>query len=637
MSNRFRCKCICTCDFGNTNFDFQEDLFKIVFKHHFRIKILKKEGFDWGTFAIYLFHHNGVEEKLVNLKGCTYNLENGKIVTTSLDKHTIFKEDFNKNFRTIKYAMPNIKEGSIIEITYEINSDFFSIHPWNFQYDIPNIYSEYLVDIPEFYSFKKFINGYESIQLSNSVERRNLPISIKERSDNGWFVSSNVDHASIDYQDYSTKYYANNIKAFKIEPYMLSKVNYISSIEFELESIHYPNSLVKLYSHDWKSIHNEYMNSESFGEIIKSPGRTSDLVKNVTMNINDSLQKANALFNYIRDNFKWNGFNSDLTSKSLKNILEDKSGNSADINLLLVAALRKAGLKADPVVLSTRDNGLILNEYPLINKINYVIVNLNIKGKQFLLDATDKYLPFGLLPEKCINGDGELLNEDVFQKVELKSTSNYNNYQSTTYTIDSIGNINGSLDEVDKGYASVSFRGDIENAKDQYDYIQNIQKSIPGLSISKFSFVNIDSVQKDLIKHYDYSLTGYVEFAGNLLMIHPLLFEQKKENEFKIEDRKFPVDFSYNVTKTYMSTFIVPTDYQIETLPKQISISMPDKVISFSYLISQHDNRIQVLRKFIIQKTTFLPSEYKDLKEFYNQIVLKESEPIVLKKITHNL
>ena len=141
-------------------------------------------------------------------------------------------------------------------------------------------------------------------------------------------------------------------------------------------------------------------------------------------------------------------------------------------------------------------------------------------------------------------------------------------------------------------------------------------------------------MQNDPIEHYKFSLTGNAESTGELLMIHPLLFEQRIENEFKMEDRKYPVDFSYNYNKTYVATILIPPGYQIETLPKQISLSMPDKVITFSYFVSQQDNKIQVMRRFTIKKTMFLPDEYKGLKEFYNQMVTKESEPIVLKKIT---
>ena len=622
-------------DYGSTSFDYNNDYDKIIFKRHFRLKILKntQDALDYGKFEVKLYHYNGHEEKLENLKGNTYNLENGKIVISSLERKSTYTDDFNKNFRVVKYAMPNVKVGSIIEVYYELSSDYTFIYPWKFQFDIPNLYSEYLVEIPEFYSFKKFVNGYESIQSSST----SYPASINYTDKTHYGGTTQFHYKSYEYTINSTKYSCINIKAFYAEPNINSKVNYISTIEFELESEHFPQSIVKLHSHDWASIQKEYMSWDHFGSIVKSPGQTSKLVKTATLNIQDTLLKATSIYNYIRDNFKWNSLNSDIASKTINKTLEDMKGNSADINLLLVASLRRANLRADPVVLSTRDNGLILNAYPLISKLNYVIACLSLDGKQYFLDATNKYLPFGMLPEKCINGDGELFSNNGFQTVELKAnSSNFENI-NCVFALDSTDNITGSLDELDKGYVALELRESLGNAKNQEDYIQSIQKVNPGLTISKFEFKNLDSLQKDPLEHYEFTLAGNVELTGDLLMIHPLLFEQKTENEFKMEERKYPVDFNYNINKTYVATIIIPTGYQVETLPEQISLSMPDKAISFSYMISQKDNKIQVMRKFIIRKTLFLPNEYKDLKEFYNQMVTKESEPIVLKKITHSL
>jgi hypothetical protein len=45
------------------------------------------------------------------------------------------------------------------------------------------------------------------------------------------------------------------------------------------------------------------------------------------------------------------------------------------------------------------------------------------------------------------------------------------------------------------------------------------------------------------------------------------------------------------------------------------------------------DNRIILNLRFSIDKSLFLPEEYKNLKEFFDLIVAKEAEQIVLKKL----
>ncbi len=91
-------------------------------------------------------------------------------------------------------------------------------------------------------------------------------------------------------------------------------------------------------------------------------------------------------------------------SQPLKKTWEEKKGNVADINLLLTALCRHQGLEASPVILSTRTNGYAVEDYPLLSDYNYVIVRVQLNGKDYLLDASRPATGFGQLPEVCYNG-----------------------------------------------------------------------------------------------------------------------------------------------------------------------------------------------------------------------------------------
>jgi len=183
------------------------------------------------------------------------------------------------------------------------------------------------------------------------------------------------------------------------------------------------------------------------------------------------------------------------------------------------------------------------------------------------------------------------------------------------------------------GYAAHNFRDAVDASKSKDDYIQEKQKKHPGLTITNYAFENLDSLPKQIGIKYDISLTGQVESTGNLLMIHPLLSEQVKENPFKIDERKFPIDYSYNHSYTYSAQFEIPQGYQVETLPKAQSIALPERHMLFAYSVVANGNTVQVIRRFLINQSLFLPEEYKSLQEFYNQMVAKEAEVIVLKKL----
>jgi len=86
---------------------------------------------------------------------------------------------------------------------------------------------------------------------------------------------------------------------------------------------------------------------------------------------------------------------------------QEGKGNVVDINLMLTAMLRYANINANPVLLSTRGNGLTIS--PTINGFNYVIVHAETDQGEILLDASDKYSAPNLLHPKTSNGSGRLV------------------------------------------------------------------------------------------------------------------------------------------------------------------------------------------------------------------------------------
>lgn len=136
--------------------------FIYVFERHIRYKILNKNGYDLANFKVELFKNsNSAKEDLNFMDAATYNMVDGKMVTSKLNKDAKFTEEFNKNYVIKKFALPNVKEGSIIEFKYKIKSDFiFTLRGWKFQSNIPTLWSEYNVKIPEYLTYKNNLSGY---------------------------------------------------------------------------------------------------------------------------------------------------------------------------------------------------------------------------------------------------------------------------------------------------------------------------------------------------------------------------------------------------------------------------------------------------------------------------------------------
>ncbi|HYX07324.1 MAG TPA: DUF3857 domain-containing protein, partial [Bacteroidales bacterium] len=229
--------------------------FQIHFSKHFRIKFLDNTLIDdYANIEIPYYHDGGNEEVIGRVKVVSYNLENNKVEKTKLKNSDIIREDKTENWRILKFAIPNVKAGTIVEVNYSITSDFiYTLRSWQFQHMIPVLSSEYTVSIPEYFNYNLTQKGYFPIKHETSRLGRTITIDYTQHAQ-GLSVKQQSYSQSFDYIDNITKYTAENIPAFKVEKYLSTPDNYMSKIEFELESTLYPGDNVKLYTTTWEDI-----------------------------------------------------------------------------------------------------------------------------------------------------------------------------------------------------------------------------------------------------------------------------------------------------------------------------------------------------------------------------------------------
>jgi hypothetical protein len=375
----------------------------INYKVHRRIRLLRKNSFaDLGTVKIPLYQFGYTEDRLQNLQAATYNYEGGQVVTTKLDKNTIFK-DKEGDDRIEKFTFPNLKEGCIIEYSYTKTIANITYLPrWNFQGDYPQLWTEYTVETPEALDFVVLSKGFLKPAVDTIV-----------RSYKAYFKSNTVEHTWA-YKD---------VPVLKEESYVTDVSNYRQSIEFQISALRIPGQETEYFMHTWYQTADELMKDEDFGEeLSKENGWLKDDVKAATAAETDNLAKAKKIYESVRDNYTCIDDEAMYMSQSLKKTQQSKKGNVADINLLLIAMLRIAGFNVNPVLLSTRGNGKTVDEYPIMSKFNYVIAQLQVNNRSYLLDASDPVAGFGHLNGDCYNGSARIIAADP-QIINLSADS----------------------------------------------------------------------------------------------------------------------------------------------------------------------------------------------------------------------
>jgi len=625
-------------DYGESSIEYDQSKSQFVlrFERLQRIKILTKAGLEYANFSIPLYHDNGDGEKIGSLKAVTYNIENGKVVETKMKNDAVFKEKFDANRDIMKITLPNVRVGSIVEISYKVNSDFlFNFQDWDFQGEIPVIWSEYHARIPEYFNYDKYMQGYIVLVIN---EQTKVPSSItivsKERSGgvgfSGGTRQTSFSQEKIDYQENRFRWVAQNVPAFKAEPFITSSRDYISKMNFELSFTQFPNTPMKRYMGSWEDINKQYSESENFGSEVTGNGFLKKTVEELTAGINDLEQKMSAITNYVKNNIKWDGSSRKYIDKPLRKVLDEKKGNSAEINLLLASMLEKASINVSPVLLSTRDHGFIREAIPISSQFNYVVCLAVIGDKSFLLDATEKLLPVGMIPERCLNGNGFVVSKQGFSWTPLQSKTKSTILVNAELTLTAEADLVGKLKIDRSGYDALAGRKKYFS-REESEYVKDFIGT-RSWQVSKSEITNVKEIHQPMTELYDLIVNEQITNAGDVYYLNPVLFHRIDENPFKLENREYPVDFSSPFDRIFMAKISLPEGFLVDELPQQKVVRLPNNAGRYTYSVTQFGNTLNVISSFQINQSIFAPQEYLNLREFYNQVVAKQAEQIVLKK-----
>lgn len=589
--------------------------FMLNYERFVRIKILKQAGTEWANFSIPLYTEMNSKEEIRGIKGVTTNYENGKMVQTEMKKDAIFRESENKYWDMVRLTLPSVKVGSVIDLKYSISSPmFWNLRTWAFQYAIPVKWSRYRVSYPEYFLYNHTSMGYQ-------------PLKSQEHTTRNQTIEQNVN-----YTEHFYDYVACDIPALKEEPYLTTLENYTTKMKFELASMNLiaVGGRIHTYTETWADIARRLLEDDDFGSQLKSANYAADELAKLLNGKTDEKQKVLALYSYIQKTINWNDSKSYMPSKSLKKVYNEKTGNSADINLLLLALLKEAGIEAAPVILSTRENGLISFVHPSINDINYVIVRAMVNGSPMLLDATEPNLQAGLIPFRCLNGTGRLIRNGSVDEIALVNPKSSKNTMINLELKE--GKFAGSFFARNMGLSAFNFREAVKDAGGQKEYFDKLKNQSGEFQAEDFEFTNLDSIYLPVSRKYNITIPNESDDA-DILYFNPVLADRTTENPFTSPTREFPVDYGNASSDVYQLTIQIPKGYKVEEVPQSKSFTLPGKGATYIYQMTQTESAISLSTRFTIDKTMFLPTEYDALREFYNAIVAKEAEQIVLKKI----
>jgi len=616
-------------EYGSSHMGFDNDYrILITFMRHVKIKFFDNKEFEnSGTIVEELYNANETSyEDITDVKAVTfYKDDNGNIQQAELDKSKIFRTRDSKHVSSVKFVLPALRSGCVVEFSYKITSPYtFNFKGWEFQSSIPKMRSVYEVHIPGFWEYNAALAGPLKLSFNTAkVERACFTYG------GGGGVSGG---ASADCSD--IVYGMTDVPAFVEEEYMTSSKNFKSAILYQLvQETDLLSGAKSKYAKEWKDIDYFLKTYSEFGTQLKRTSLLKDRISPVIAGKTDELTKAKAVYSYINSTIKWNHRESVLSSDGLKQALENHAGTSGDINLNLVTALNAAGIPTEAVIISTRDHGIVNKLYPDLNSFNYVIAKANIGGQSYLLDGTDPLLPFGMLPLRCLNDQGRVFSMDK-PSYWIDMTTGQREKTTTTVdlTLQSDGKLKGTVTRFSVGYSAYLKRAEIKKSNSLDEYLEHISAENHNIKVIKSQVSNIDSIDNPIIETLEVEVNPSDKMTDNRIGFSPFLLNQIKINPFKLAQRDYPVDRGMPSEDRYIITVHLPAEYTLENTTQPIAYGLPNQGGSFLTDFSADANTFTYSYITRINHSVFSPEEYPYLKELYNKIILAEKNELVFKK-----
>jgi len=591
--------------------------FNLVTDYAAKIKILNEKGYEDATVKIWLSKSDNDEEKISKIKATTYYLNNGNIETAVLSPDHIFTEE-NDRYDIVSFTFPSLTPGAVLVYSYTKESPFvFNFETWYFQEDIPKAFSKFESRIPGNYHYNIKKVGYKKLDSHDEEIVKNCIT-----------FSTNGSAAECLHSTFIIK----DIPAFVEEDFLTSRNNFINRLEFELEEVINLDGSRKKFTKSWDDVDKEVIRDESIGRQLKRTSLINDVLPVAIKEMPNNLEKANAIYDFVKNNYKWNEEYHIFNNVDLRELLNEKTGNISSLNILLHNLYEEEDFNVKPALSSTRNNGLPTKLYPVLSEFNYLIVQLELEGKTYLLDTSEKYLPFGELPFRALNSYARLIDMDGPSKwVDIETSTASIIAIRDSISIKPDGTSVGHSEHIFMGHRAINVRSKLDNIDKQY-IASTLTHPNEQTRTTSTEFYNKDLIEKPV--SIEFELDNTSQKINDLIYFNPFSFKFFESNPFKLSERTYPIDFGFKQSFVYSLVVSLPENHSVVELPEGKLAKLPDNAGSLYFVVQQVDEKtVNIQCRLSLLEPTYPTQFYPYLKEFMGPVMdIQNSSYIVVKE-----
>ena len=608
------------CSQTELRFDFSSGSFKLNKYVKKRIKILKEEGKDHangGISYIYNGHRSEECEILAKLKATAFNMVNGKLVKTKMEGNMVNHEDVTQTLRLTKYTVPQVTVGTVIEVEYEIDSDyFFDIDDWQAQEDIPVMYTSFDVIVPGFVSFH--IDEHGSHRLGRKIEP--VDMSMDVGFDEGILQCSGTHYWFV----------GHNLPALREKRLLYAPESYGQYITMELNAIQIPGREAKYYTSDWNNVDKSLLDDEEFGGRLGNNPLKTEMQEAGVADIADPVERIMAIYRLLKDRVKWNEKYT-LYAKSADKVLEEGSGSNASINFILINMLRDAGFEAYPAVMRSRDKGLLTNARATVKEFNTFVVAIKVGDKLSYLDGSIDDGWLDVLPDHLLVDRARIVSKDKpTEWVDLRRVSESKSQSMVMGVLQADGTLQADIQTKYTGLQAVSLRHDFRAATDSATFVSKLAQEL-NCEIESLTLAHHHGLGPEAERNMH--VTKQYDAAGEFIYLNPWVLTVMSENPLTEEQRTLPVEFPYLYAENLTSEITLPEGYVVEALPKSLMIKSDDGKLRCVIASTTDGSTLSSNCQIQVGRLFFSTKEYPFVKNFLDEVYKRLQDVIVIKKV----
>lgn len=590
-------------DYGELSFVQQRTGFPgAVIDRHIRIKILSKAGLYLAQQVIpYVTSPLEDREQVKRIKAQTLLMENGQVRVVPVLKTEIEHVKTGDGWKEVQINFPEVTEGAILEYRYRLVADNYINPPeWPFQREIPTLISQFKADIWKNLDYSIVMIGAKKEQLQLLAEYH-------------WQME--------------------NMPPIREEPFITTLNDNWHRLRFQLRGERI-NLAYTPYLYSWKSFSKKLLKDPGLGGRLDSNYvELRETARELASLFTEDEQKIDVLYQAVRDRIKWNQESDLFTPFELEESWKAKKGNSAAINLCLVYMLRAAGIRADPLLIGTRDHGAPIRSYPNLGSFNHLICYVDQGEDGLLLDATDSLRPYTLPASRDLNRIGWLLNPNLSRWVEIrvrKFVAMQQVYGAFTFEED--GSLKGELMETASGYTALTYRKNLAKWGASTFVKQYLQDYLTPGMVTSYSLKGGDIPESPFVLESNIVASGFSRVEKDRLILQPLLMFAMSQNPMPDQPRYQPLDFGYPYRSTMWFSYQIPAGYEVADLPEKVLVRFPNQEAMFEYKCEVDGEIVNVTSSFLINAPRFSADAYLPLRNIYAKLIEKHAAEIVFRR-----